>query len=292
MYGDQFFANSFWNVPEAYDDEFVRVYRLSDLRLSCESPAIDIPFVNQFLQSPWAVPGHRASIISIHPSHSLDAKLLNYLRSLFSDWEMFLPVFVDNDVPMMQDADEQLISLAEVAESNQIIYLLYNSLEANPSMLQRRLSLYEFNLCQRLNYDDASVMERYARREYDCELFASSDAFRVEYDSGLRLENLLVDFGPSSIDLQFYWSNLPRERQSISVQVFNGSGTKIHNQDATIALASLARQNLDVSALEPGDYDVKLIVYDFATRLTVPGIRSSDGSRFERMLEVTAFERN
>ena len=291
LYADPLVQNSFWNVPAAYHDEYVKVYRLRDMRLSCEAPPIDIPHVNRFLQSPWAIPVDRSFIVSIHQRDSLDAKLVNYLHSLFSDWDNSLLLFDSGDFDLRR-AGFPATNLDEITERAQIIYLLYNSLATTPSAQANPLPFDRFNLCQRQGHIDGSVMERYASRDYDCELFESSKAFPVEYDSGLRLENLVLDINPTSIDVQFSWSNFPPERHSVALQVFNSAGTKVHGQDATIRNRSLARQKLDISTLEPGEYVVYLIVYNYVTRVDEPGVRSGDGFRFERMLEIATFERS
>ncbi|MCY3831497.1 MAG: hypothetical protein OXG85_00695 [Chloroflexi bacterium] len=291
MYGDQFFANSFWKMPEAYDDGFVKVYRVSDMRLSCETPPTDIPHIYRFLQSPWAVPGHRTAIVSVHQSDSLDAELVDYLQSLFYDWDGFLHLQLDNHELATGSASDPTMNLDQILKDSQIVYLIHNALEGSPSALIGHLALNGFKLCQRQRHEDGSVMARYVNRDYDCQLFELRNAFPVEYESGLRLENLIIDFSHTSIDFEFYWSNLPQERQSISLQVLNASGTKVLGQDATISLASLARQSLDITGLEPGDYVLNLIVYNFPTGGDVPGVRSDD-SPFERMLEIATFEKS
>ena len=94
LWGDQFIDNTFWNVPEAYDDDFVKVYRLRDLRLSCETVQVNVPRIDRFLQSALLIPGRRSSILSFHPDDRLDDNLVDYLSSLFSDWDSFpSPVF-------------------------------------------------------------------------------------------------------------------------------------------------------------------------------------------------------
>jgi len=291
FYGDRFIDDSFWNVPASYDDGYVKVYRLRDMPHSCETIEVEIPRFDRFLQSSWLVPGPSASILSFGGGEPIPPSIFEYLSSLFSDWAGFLHVYAANGELAFQTAGDDAVDLEQFTRENQIIYLLYDALDAAPSVLEDRLALDRFNLCQRQVHDDGVVMERYVSRDYDCALFDASLPYPVEYDNGARLENLIYGYDQSRLDLQFMWSLLPREPHSLSLQVFDAAGTKVYGQDATIGIASLDRRRLDLSALQPGEYVIKLIMYNFDTGVSVPGTLSPDGTGFERELEIATIER-
>ena len=115
--------------------------------------------------------------------------------------------------------------------------------------------------------------------------------FQVDYDNRARLVNALVETTRDFLEIQFIWSNLPSEPHSVSLQVFDADGAKVHNQDSTIGHISLARHRVDISSLPPGNYAVKLIMYNFETRVSVPGTVIESGSRFERELEIATIRR-
>lgn len=290
FYGDRFIDDSFRNVPASYSNDYTKVYRLRDMRLSCDGIHVDIPRIDRFLQSTWLVPGAGASILSVDPEEPIPAHTFEYLSSLFYDWASFVHVYgADGDLEI-QSADDAA-DLAQFARENQIIYLLYDALDAAPAKLVESLALDRFKLCQRQAHDDGSIMERYVLREFACALFDASAPIEVEYDNGARLENLIYEFDGEHLDAQFWWSVLPSEPHAVSLQVFDASGEKAVGQDATIGIESLARQRLDVSALAPGEYRVKLIVYNFETGRSVPGSVSRDGSRFDRELDIATIDR-
>lgn len=285
-YGNQFIDKTFWKLPEAYDDAYVKVYRLRDLRLSCESIQVDVPPIDRFLQSSWMIPGARSSVLSFHPSDRLDDSLVDYLSSLFSDWDSFLHLTFDEGALALQGADGDSMDLDRLARENQLIYLVYNAREAGASPLADHLSFDQFNLCQREVHTDGSVMERYVSRDFACALFAAANALGAHYENGARLEYLLYDFGQDLLDIQFLWSNLPPEPHSVSLQVFNASGDKLIGQDATVGDHSLTRQRIDVSSLPPGEYALKLIFYNYNTGRSVPGALGDEGKTFERELAI------
>jgi len=130
------------------------------------------------------------------------------------------------------------------------------------------------------------VIEHYVKRGFSCALIASDSQLEVRYDNGARLENYQVQTRNDYVDLQFRWSNLPDEPYSLSIQVFDAAGEKLLGQDSVIGHVTLDRQRLDLSSLPPGDYNVKLIMYDFESGAIVSGEEITSGARFDRYLEV------
>ncbi|MCY4062764.1 MAG: hypothetical protein OXG53_10385 [Chloroflexi bacterium] len=291
LYGEQFIIHSFRNTPAAYDDHFVSVYRLRDFRLSCERLNPTLPRFDHFAASPAAIPGSRSSILSFHPSESIDKDLFAYLTSLFSDWRSLLHLHLDKGEPVIQVAGASSADLDSFARDNQVIYLLYNKRDTDAKALHAHISFDGFKLCHRIEHEDGSVIEQYLSREFSCSLVASSRPMQVDYDNGARLANASIEATRDMLEIQLMWSNLPSEPHAVSLQVFNAEGDKVLGQDSTITDAALARQHINISSLPPGNYVVKLIVYDFNTRVSVPGTVSAESLRFERELEIASVDR-
>ncbi len=292
LYGDEFVINSFRNVPPAYDDGSVSVYRVSDLRLSCENQGAELPRFIHFAQSPSAIPGRGSAILSLHPSQAIDPDLFDYLGSLFFDWASLLHLYQDNGELATQNSGKQYARLKAFIEDNQIVHVLYNTNDGDPDLLIDETAFDGFGICQRKAHDDGAMIELYVGRGFSCELVTAGDPLQVRYENGIRLENLLVQTDQDVMDFQFMWSGLPDEAHSISLQVFDAAGEKIHGQDSVIGHLTLDRQRVDISSLPPGDYRVKLILYNFDTGAIVSGTASRDGARVERALEVAAIHQS
>ena len=291
FYGDQFIKHSFRSVPASYDNGLVSIYRLRDLRLSCDAGHIELAPFRHFAESQSAIPGIRSSILSFHPSEGIDEDLFTYFASLFSDWRSLLHLHLDNGELIIQNAGESVPDLESFAHDNQVIYLLYNSRDINAEALRSHLPLDGFEFCQRDVREDGLVIEHYLSLEFSCGLVTSSQPFQVDYGNGARLVNALVEVTQDFLDVQLMWSNLPSEPHSISLQIFNAEGAKVLGQDETVGHATLARHRVDISSLPPGDYALKLIVYNFNTRVSVPGTVIGTGARFERELEIATMDR-
>ena len=287
IYDDQFVNHSLWNLPAAYDDGWVSVYRLRDLHLSCDFRQIEPAPFGHFAASPWAFPGRRSSILSFHPSKSIDEDLFAYLASLFSDWRSLLHLYLDSGELRIQNAGDSIRDLESFARDNQVIYLIYNLRDLESATLPSQLTFERFNLCLREEHQDGAVIELYLVRDFSCTLVDSGQALHVDYDNGARLVNAVAEVTQDFLDIQLIWSSLPSEPHSVSLQIFDAAGAKVLGQDSIIGDASLERYLVDVSDLEPGEYAVKLIVYNYETRRSVSGMVSKTGERFERELTIT-----
>ena len=290
LYGDQFIDNSFWNVPASYDDGFVTVYRLSDLRLSCQPVQVDIPYIDRYLRSALIFPGYRSSILSFHPSERLDDKRFSFLASLFSDWHSYVHLYIDEG-ELTQQGSGDPIDLGEFAQENQIITIIYDSTADAPALLEGHLYFEQYESCEREVHEDGSVTEIFVSRAFSCALVIAEDRFQVQYDNGARLENIIRAASQDMVDFQFMWNSLPSAPHSMSLQTFDAAGAKVLGQDTTIGYTTLTRQQIDVSSLPPGDYVVKLIVYDYNTGQIASGTALKDGARFERRLEIATINR-
>ena len=286
LYGDQFIVHGFRNIPPAYEDGFVSVYRLKDHAAKAVNElSIAPPQFSHFAASPAAIPGARSSIVSFHPGASLDDESFAYLASLFSDWRSLIHLYQAEGEWTIQKAGEPFSDVDAFASDNQVITVIYTSREADRALLVDFAPLDEFERCQTESYKDGSVIETYIRQDYSCEILAPSRRPRVHYENGLTLANMLVETDDATLDVQLAWSGLPEESHSISLQVFDAAGAKVLSQDDTIGFKSLARQRVDISSLPAGAYTVKLIVYNFHTGKSASGTLGDD-TRFERALKI------
>jgi len=265
---------------------------LSDMRLSCEAVQVDIPYIDHYLRSSLLIPGQRSTVLSFDPKERIEDERFSFLDSLFSDWHGYVHLYFDDGKLMLQSADDRYTSLDEVMRDSQTIYLLRDSLEAAPDVLDGYIPADQFESCQREIHQDGSVAEVFVSHAFSCALVISEDRIQVQYDNGLRIANIMLEASQDIVDVQIMW--LPpalKEPHSISIQVFDASGAKVLGQDSTIGYSTLTRQLTDVSTLPLGDYVVKLIVYNYNTGLTASGTALKDGARFERQLEIATINR-
>ena len=281
--------HSFIDVPAAYDDGLVRIYRLRDMRQGCQNLPPALAAFEQFLESPWGTWELGSSLLSFHPREPIAEDRFAYLDDalvLTSDWGGALHLYVDQGEPRFQAAAGRQISAEDFTARDQVIYVVYHSRDATLALMESTPPLDQYQPCGRLAFDDGWAALRLLRREYACALLAANSPTRVEYENGIVLENRLFEYDRDWLELQFRWSGLPSDPHAISLQVFDAAGVKVLGQDLVIRLESLERLRIDISALAPGNYAVKLILYKFATGASVPGTISGSGERFQRALDL------
>ncbi len=122
----------------------------------------------------------------------------------------------------------------------------------------------------------------------------SDEKFSVLYSNGLKLENALLEASDSEIHIYLYWTDRPEWEAiySYSTRIFDAAGAKVQQGDFVIGHSPLAYHRLDKSALTPGAYALKLIVYDYETGFKASGLVVEDQSEFDHQLELLRFTIN
>ncbi len=292
--GAELAQHSFVRVPIAYDDGLVTIYRLRDMRLGCQDLPPELAAIDQILNSPLAEWQPGTSLLSFHPRDRIDDDTLAYLDATIantSEWDGLPHLYFDEGVPNFQTTADSRLNVENFAKQSQAIYVLHTSRDLNTLRITYPPPLDQFQHCERQTIEGGWAIDRLLRREFSCALFDAPAPLQALYDNGARLANALVALNEDHLEIQLRWDALPLTSHAISVQFFDGDGSKVHNQDFVIGMEALARHRLDISALQPGDYAVKLIFYDFNTRTSVSGALDETGVRFERELEIAAINR-
>lgn len=285
--------HSFARVPAAYDDGLVAIYRLRDMNLGCRDLPPELAAFDQFLNSPLAAWQPGTSLLSFHPRDRFDDDQFAYLDATIANttnWDGLLHLHFDEGEPNFQTIADSRLNVEDFAKQSQAIYVLRTSRDSDSAPITSMPPLDQFQQCERQTIEDGWAIDRLLRREFSCALFDSPAPLQALYDNGARLANALDMLDAEQMELQMLWDALPTTSHAISVQFFDSSGSKVYNQDFVIGSRALARHRLDISALQPGNYAVKLIVYDFHTGNSVSGAVSGTNVRFDRELEIATID--
>ncbi len=285
-------APSFHSLQPAYEDRYLRIYRLEQLRESCATASITAPapfaHIEDLALSSAISADQGMSILSFHPAESLDDASLRYLSSVFLYWKSFAHVYQRDGEWILQSLEANHSGLSQFLENQQLILSLYNpsQLPADEWRPLGEALTQDFQACHTVIETAELVAVYYLRKGYDCALLSSPAPFAVQYDNGVRLANLQLASSGEGLDIQAWWTSLPDDAHGVSIQLFDQAGEKVAGSDFTIRHESLSRHQLDLSSLLPGDYNVKMILYHYETRVSVPGTMTSAQARFERELDL------
>ncbi len=285
-------VQSFAKVPISYEDENVTIYRVANLRHSCFSTAIlsrgTLKEMKMDSDLASIIPHEGTSVLSIYPDVILPGQLYNYYSAIASSLNSLFPLDVEDlNGASASSLRGQMLDPNTALAANSVILFAYDPRESDAGLVDTYGDWvsHHFKSCGRVTETEDTVIEYFLYLDFPCDLAITDQPFAVLYDNGIQLGNLLPIRNENAIDLYFLWKRLPEDSHSVSIQFFDSDGNKALGQDFVIGLEPVAHHRIEMSALQPGDYQVKMIVYNFETRISVPGTVIGSDSRFERVLE-------
>ena len=283
---------SFHGIAPAYEDRFVRIYRLASMRDSCSSPSISLPdpfaHIADLARSPSITAAEGMSILSFHPAAGMDNETLDLLSSVFLYWKQFAHVHLADGEPQLQTLNTSESDLNAFLGGEGLILLLHNPRQtgrAGLGALDDALAA-GFHACRPVIDSANLVAAYYLPAGFDCALLLPDAALTVDYDNGVRLANALLESDGDQLDIATWWNRLPGEAHGVSIQIFDAAGAKAASGDFVIHHESLVSHRLDLSPLEPGEYRVKLILYNYQSGGSIAGSVSGSQLRFDRELDI------
>ncbi len=280
-------------LPAAYEDDYVLIFRVEDLRLNCKSEAIlnagAQSLLTTFTGAGAILPAKRVSVLSLHDDEMTDGQLFSYYSALAESGAKPLPLR-EEDLAGGQTPSPvvPLIDRGAALAGNDIVLIAYDprfSDTIDPAPYEDWVAR-EFAPCGLAVDSDSAVVTLYLRPDFPCALLTGVQPLGAQFDNGARLGSLITETRGAFLDVYFVWDKLPAENHSVSIQIFDSAGAKIHNQDFVLADDAFAHHQTDVTPLAPGDYQVKLILYNYATGASVPGEKIGSGARFDREFEI------
>lgn len=281
----------FLQVQPAYEDGDTDVYRIDDMRANCGSSAflsLDVPLQLQtILPSPAVLVDADASALSVHPSGAAEGGINDYYRWIDANAPAVLPFKLDRAASGRPIWRESLADVDSLLADKRIVLYLFDPRQSDPAQIEAYASWLasRYNACGRNGDQDGIVVEYFAEAGLPCGLLIDGDPLHVRYDNEAELANLLLQFDGERLDAHLLWRRLPAEAHGYSIQFFDEDGAKTHGQDGVIHHVPYIHQQVDLSSLKPGDYLVKLVLYNFETGAAVSGVVASAESGFERLLE-------
>ena len=258
-------SDSFEIVEPSYRDEFVSIYRLSDLRDSCPaSPSPRQLFTHVYadaLQQHSILDERQGTIAVFPPSAQAGRHFLRYLRNFTQLDDTVITIARDelgkvsvqrSDLP---DADSA-IDLKQFAA----LWLVNDPLEFNAELAPAFQDWFieRFQFCGRYYEAERSTVDAYVRSDIPCSALDETSAIEVRYEDGLSLLNASYDVLENTLRFFLAWTNVRASDSAFSLQLFDEDGNKAVQYDNVIYDELLTAHELDISALRPGVYSVQL----------------------------------
>ena len=97
---------------------------------------------------------------------------------------------------------------------------------------------------------------------------------------------MIVEQETDLLKVYFRWLKTHDEMYSFTLQVFDTKANKVQQDDRVISGEPVDVMKLDITSLPAGEYAVELIVYDFESKASQPGVLVDGAVRFEREVEI------
>ena len=238
------------------------------------------------------LPGYDQLIISFHPEAPAVWKTLEYYRAILDKWHYVAHLSYDENGRLrLQSGIPPRLTLEDFAEDFSAIYAIHNPAQTdlNALAVYSDWLLERYKSCKRYVDQPNNVIALYLQRPIPCGLLLAENPLAIRYDNGMSLANIVVESSADALDVFSWWDEILPSEFSFSLQVFDQEANKVLSEDAVIWRRPLEAQSLDIAALPAGDYTLKLIVYDFATGVSQPGLVVGADQRFERDVEIARF---
>lgn len=249
-----------------------------------------VPHYQNLLYEPSINPSPSDFVVSFHRDTAINEnKLLDYYGRRTGSWRGLIHIWNDDDgLPAVLSTDTRYDSVASMARWNFPLWLIYNpqetDLQAMPAFSVDFLT--HFYSCGRYLETDNTIIELYVKQVIPCQLLTAETPLALAYDNGAELANILLQHEPGELRVSLWWTNTIANQYAISLQVFDGQNAKVAQLDDVVGGDPLQAYSLDLSDLAPGDYTVKLILYDFETGQGQAGTIVADEQPFERSVDV------
>ncbi len=291
----RYIDESFHGLAPAYSDEYVSIFRMGTLRDACPGERkIRHRFTALFseaLSVSSILKAREGHVLVFPPSARANDHFLRHLR-YYAPLDKHVLTIASDEPANISIESSRLIDLGTDIDLEQYtaLWLVNDSLEfdAKDSALYQDWFLKRFNSCARLDGDERISIELYIRADIPCSALDESSAPEVRYDGGLLLRNVSYDLNGDHFRAFLAWQNNTEDKLSYSIQFFDDDGGQALHDDRVIRGQLLTVHDFDTSALAGGAYSVKLIVYDFETRISQGGTLTRTGGRFERELEIAS----
>ena len=290
-----YLAANFYTLTPAYADELAVVYRVSDLPALCHDAEniARLTLGDEAVSDNWpiparALPSTKFSVLSLHPADFTIEQVEDLVATEVIANDVQFLLFHQAQPPTSEPTPlDQHHELLQARETSDAILFVYHprATETDAFNAYHAWLSAHFTDCGRIVDTDATVIEYFLRPGFPCQLALSDSPFAVDYDNGAQLGNLLASVTADMLELHLIWTQLPTSAHAFSVQFFDEAGDRAHNQDFVFHRDALGRYEINLSPLPPGDYSAKLIVYNYDTGASVPGVALTSQTRSQRELE-------
>ncbi len=252
----------------------------------------EFPHYQDFHYESASLPGHNELILSFHPSGRVSSRVIDHYRKLLKTWKHVVHISYDAVGDLVIQSNLSTFKSLDAINRNAVgIWVIFNpqQTELNLMPVYRDWFSQNYRHCHRFLESNDSIIDYYLKPTIPCEVVTAAEPFKVRYDNGTELGNMLIEEEPETITFFLWWRHTIGKDYAFSIQIFDEQGAKLRQVDHIISDEPIDVFEFEIASLPAAEYVAKLIVYDSETIERQPGMVVSNGHRIERMLDIARF---
>lgn len=246
-----------------------------------------------FIYESDSLHGHNELILGYYPIESgAVSKVLRYYRSILKQWLQLVVVGhnEEGEVEILSNLTTY-DSLSNISANTNALWVIHNPLRTDfeSTEVYSGWLTRDYKLCRRYIEKAESSIDYYVKRAIPCELITDQQHFSIKYEDGTWLGNVKHERVAGELNIYLWWRRSLKGLSSVSLQVFDDQANRVDQPDAVISREPIDIFSFDIASLPAGEYVVKLIVYDFASKASYSGEIINGKQRFERAVQIASF---
>lgn len=225
------------------------------------------------------LPGFGEPVLSAHPTVDVELPILLF----YSKWtgREFNHLFNETD----PDWIPRMVNRLDIIEDDEAFLMVYDPQVTFPQGIDLHETIIEsFKFCNTIIDQQLLHIDVYVRQHISCELFDDVSPVQLEFENGLHLDNLVLEKTSSSeYSIFSLWSaenvteTLPL---SFTIQILNEDSLPVLASDYYMPSKSIGFNDLDLSSLLPGTYQVQIRVWDIESGNSIKSRDLDEDSMF------------
>ena len=294
--GAEDIRDSFNYLAPAYKDTFAEIYHLRDMLDHCANLKMWLQkapvHLRIFIQSQANMRQPDATVVSLYTGASPSDQAMRYHAIMLDNWNELIHIIGDEqDNAIIFSSNPKVAVSDSPLTDDRIFWIIYNPQQINlpSSVAYKEVFAGNLTSCERMHESENLAIDIQIDLDFPCELITDNDPLVAAYDNGIQLANTLHEIDNDILKFNLWWRHSKIRGFAYSVQIFNAIGEKVQQIDDVFRFEPLAHHEMDISDLAPGEYNARLIVYDYETKQSQPGVVVSTGQSFQRELEIARF---
>ena len=248
-----------------------------------------VPHYQHLIYEPRIEPRNSDFVLSFHKDTRIGLKALDYYGRKAGTWRGLIHIYNDDvNNPVVQSTDARYMDLESMAIWHFPIWLIHDPQQTDLQTMHAFSTDFSarFHSCGRYLETDNATIDLYVENVIPCELLLAQRPLAIQYDNGSALANILLQPTADELNVYTWWTRTLANEYAFSLQLFDSLGEKVAQLDDVVGGDALYAHSLNIAALPPDDYSAKLILYDFTSHESQPGVLLMDQQPFVREVDI------